>query len=350
MRKSFLLAIVGLALFGCGNKEQASKQDDTSAVKEETIKKPIKVMSITKDTIPIDEQYTATINAYDKVFLAPNMPGRIKDVKVEVNDYVRSGQRVVDMDNNQLVQLEVNFENVKKELQRMDTLIKYGSISQQAYDQAKASYDATKASLSNMRENTVLNSPFSGIVTARYYDDNEIYSGSPNTTEGKAAIVVIESISKLKVEVNMSERFYPLVKKGLKTRLTTDIYPKEEFEGTVSLVYPTIDPNTRTFTVEITIPNSDHRLRPGMFARVEVNLGEKSAIVVPSSSVLMLDGTNKRYVYVEKNGKAVYVEVELGVRFDDRLEIISDKIKEGDKLIVSGHVNLNNGDSVDVSN
>ncbi|MFV0484138.1 MAG: efflux RND transporter periplasmic adaptor subunit [Bacteroidales bacterium] len=350
MRKSFLAVIVMLSLFGCGSKETTEKsQDSTQTSQEAELKKPVKVSVINRETIQIEEQYTATINAYDKVFLAPNMPGRIKDVKVEVNDFVRRGQRVVDMDNSQLIQLEVNFENVKKELQRMDTLIKYGSISQQSYDQTKASYDATKANLTNLRENTVLNSPFSGIITARYYDDNEIYSGSPNTTEGKAAIVVIESINKLKVEVNMSERFYPTVKKGQKARLTTDIYANEKFEGSVSLVYPTIDPDTRTFTVEITIPNGDLRLRPGMFARVNINLGEESAIVVPSAAVLMLDGTNKRYVFLEKGGKAEYVEVQIGTRFDDKLEIISDKIKEGDNLIVSGQINLNNGDLLKVT-
>ncbi len=346
MKKSFLFVLAALAFLGCASQGE-SKQDNLHA-ENESIRKPVKVSLISRDTISVEEKYTATISAYDKVFLAPNIPGRIKDLKVEVNDFVEKGQRIVDMDKSQLVQLEVNFANIKKELQRMDTLIKYGSISEQAYDQVKASYEVSKASLENLRENTVLNSPFSGIVTARYYDDNEIYSGSPNTSEGKPAIVVIESIKQLKVKVNMSERFYPLVKNGLKARLLTDIYPDETFEGLVSLVYPTIDANTRTFTVEITIPNEDLRLRPGMFARVNVNLGQAVAVVVPSSAVLMLDGTNKRYVFLAKNGKAEYVEVQIGRRFDDQLEIISDKIKVGDQLIVAGQLNINNNDPIQV--
>lgn len=344
MKRNLLMgtAMLILAACGCGEKN-AEQQEQTK------IAKPVKTCKIANETVPVEEEYTATINAYDKVYLAPNLPGRIKNIKVEVNDDVKKGQRVVDMDNSQLVQLEVNFENIKKEMARMETLIKHGATSQQAYDQTKASYQATKTSLDNLRENTVLNAPFSGIVTGRYYDDNEIYSGSPNV-DGKAAIITIESIDKLKVEVNMSERFFPSVKKGLKTTLSTDIYASETFSGTVSLVYPTIDPDTRTFTSEITIPNKDHRLRPGMFARVNVKLGEKEALVVPASAVLMLDGTNKRYIYLEKNGKAKYVEVKLGTRFDDRLEIISEEIKPGDNLIVSGQVNLNNGDLLEIKN
>ncbi len=344
MRNRFLLGLSFLALMACSEKKQ-----DAKVTTEELVKKPVKTTPVVLETIQIEENYTATINAYDKVYLAPNMPGRIKDVKVEVNDHVKKGQRIVNMDNSQLVQLEVNFANLEKDLARMDTLIKYEAISQQVYDQTRASYQATKASLNNLRENTVLNAPFSGVVTGRYYDDNEIYSGSPNVA-GKSAIVTIEAIDKLKVEVNMSERFYPKVKNGLKTTLTTDIYPNEKFEGEVSLVYPTIDPATRTFTVEITIPNTDHRLRPGMFSKVDVNLGEKKAIMVPASTVMILDGTNQRYVFVEKNGKAKFVKVKLGARFDDRLEIISDEIKLGDHLIVAGQVNLNNEDLVEVKN
>ncbi len=341
MKKILLLGITALLIASCGSKEQTAQNDAA------TMRKPIKTTTVVREVIQVEENYTATINAYDKVYLAPNTPGRIKDVKVEVNDYVKKGQRVVDMDNSQLIQLEVNFANIEKEMARMDTLIKYGSISQQVYDQTKATYDATKASLTNLRENTVLNAPFSGIVTGRYYDDNEIYSGSPNVN-GKAAVVTIESIERLKVAINMSERFYPVVKNGLKTILTTDIYPNEKFEGEVSLVYPTIDPATRTFTVEITIPNKDRRLRPGMFSKVDVKLGEKETIVVPASTVMMLDGTNQRYVFVERNGAAKFVKVDIGTRFDDRLEIMSDEINEGDHLVVYGQVNLNDGDLVEV--
>ncbi|MFV0553073.1 MAG: efflux RND transporter periplasmic adaptor subunit [Mangrovibacterium sp.] len=342
MRKILFLGVAALMLASCGSKDAA-----TTAT--ETVKKPVKTIAVSREVIQVEENYTATINAYDKVYLAPNTPGRIKDVMVEVNDVVKKGQLVVKMDASQLVQLEVNFANLEREMARMDTLIKYGSISQQMYDQTKTSYQATKASLLNLRENTVLNAPFGGVVTGRYYDDNEIYGGSPNAN-GKAAIVTIEAIDRLKVEVNMSERFYPVVKNGLKAMLTTDIYPGEKFEGVVSLVYPTIDPSTRTFTVEITIPNADGKLRPGMFSKVDVNLGEKEAIVVPASTVMMLDGTNQRYVFVEKNGTAKFVKVQLGTRFDDRLEIYSDQIKVGDHLVVAGQVNLNDGDQVEVKN
>ncbi len=341
MRNTFLTITTALVLVSCGTKKADQSQTDV-------VKKTVKVTTLEPEVIEINEEYTATINAYDKVYLAPNMPGRIKEIKVEVNDKVSKGQQVVQMDASQLVQMEVQFSNLEKEMVRMDSLIAYGSISQQVYDQTDAQYRATKASLENLRENTIIKSPFNGLVTGRFYENSEIYGGTPNTNDGKAAILTIEQIEKLKVTVNMSERFFPLVKSGLKTKLTTDVYGKEEFEGTVTLVYPTIDPSTRTFTVEITIPNGNLKLRPGMFARVKVNLGEKETLVVPASAVLMLEGTSNRYVFIEENGKAKHIDVTLGERFDAKLEINSDAIKPGIKLITSGQSKLNNGDLIQV--
>ncbi len=344
MRKNFIVIATALILMSCGSNDKSATSSQSDIVQ----KKTVKVTELQPQVIEINESYTATINSYDKVYLAPNMPGRIKEIMVEVNDKVRKGQQVVQMDASQLIQLEVQFANLQKEMNRMDTLIAYGSISQQIYDQTEAQYRATKASLQNLRENTSLISPFNGLVTGRFYEDSEIYSGAPNTSEGKAAILTIEQIEKLKVVVNMSERFFPLVKPGLKTLLTTDIYHGEEFEGAVSLVYPTIDAQTRTFTVEITIPNINLKLRPGMFARVKVNLGEKETLVAPASAVLMLEGTSNRYVFVEENGKARHIDVTLGERFDDKLEIISGELKPGSKLITSGQSKLNNGDLIEV--
>ncbi len=343
MKYKFLAILAAsLLIMSCSSSKEKEQTDEAPA------KKTVKVTTLQPEVIEIDEQYTATINAFDKVYLAPNMPGRIKEIKVEVNDRVRKNQEVVKMDASQLIQMEVQFANLEKEMARMDSLIAYGSISQQVYDQTDAQYRATKANLDNLRENTIIKSPFNGLVTGRYYEDSEIYGGTPNTNDGKAAILTIEQIEKLKVVVNMSERFFPLVKTGLKTKLTTDVYGNEEFVGTVSLVYPTIDPSTRTFTVEITIPNGNLKLRPGMFARVSVNLGEKETIVAPASAVLMLEGTSNRYVFIEENGQAKHVDVKLGKRFDDKLEIISEHIKPGDKLITSGQSKLNNGDLIQV--
>lgn len=345
MKNLLLLAVFLITLAACQNtenSEQKTTQQTKSAVKT------VKVKTFTLDTIPVIAKHTATINAYDKVFLAPTIPGRIKSIDVEVNDKVRTGQKIIQMDDTQLIQMQIQFNNLEKEMHRMDTLIAYESVSQQLYDQTKSQYDAMKENLENMKENTIMSSPFSGVVTGRFYDENEIYLGSPNTQEGKPAIVTIEQINKLKVKISVSERYFPMFKNDLEATLISDIYPNRTFAGKVSLIYPTINPTTRTFTTEITIPNNDLALRPGMFSRVEVKLNEKVAITAPSSTILTLSGTSEKYVYIIRNNVAQMVKIEIGERFDDFFEIISDEIRVGDQLVVAGQTKLDNGDKVSI--
>lgn len=351
MKRILIISLLALLMFACGGnpKDKATLETVENTTEKVTEKaKNVRVMTLEEKTIDIQQEYTAGINAFDKVYLAPTMPGRIVDVRVEVTDKVLKDQLVVLMDDAQLLQLKVQYENLKKEMERMDTLIAYGSISEQIYDQTEAQYIATKSSYENMLENTKLLAPFNGIVTGRYFEDNEIYNGQPNTQAGKAAIVTIEHIEKLKVKVNMSARYFPLVKNGLEATLKTDIYPGKEFKGKVSLVYPTIDPQTRTFTVEITFPNKDLTLRPGMYAKVKVKLDEKEALVVPASTVMMQEGTANRFIFILDGDKAKRVAVELGERFDDKLEIISEENLVGQQVIIAGQSKLENGDLVAV--
>ena len=347
MKKVILFGTMALMVAACGNKSE--KAEPTAPVAVEEKAKNVRIMDLESSTIDILEETTATINAFEKVYLAPTIAGRIHDVKVDVNDMVKENQLVVEMDDAQLKQMKVQLDNLEKEMVRMDTLIQYGSVSEQIYDQTKMQYETLKVNYQNMLDNTRMSSPIDGIVTERYFDNNEIYGGAPNTQVGKAAILVVEQINKLEVVMNMSSRYFPLVKKGLEARLFSDIYPDKEFYGEVSLVYPTIDPMTRTFTVEITIPNKDLILRPGMYAKVQVKLGEKDALVVPSSAVLMQDGTANRFIFINNDGVAQRVPVELGARFDDRLEILSEIDLVGKQLVVAGQSKLNNGDKIAIN-
>ena len=89
------------------------------------------------------------------------------------------------MDRTQLYQLELQLSNLQKDLDRIDTLLKSGSAKQQQYDQMKTQYDVLKTNVDFMKENTLLKSPFPGVVTGKYFEDGEMYSGSPDHTVGK---------------------------------------------------------------------------------------------------------------------------------------------------------------------
>ena len=131
--------------------------------------------------------------------------------------------------------------------------------------------------------------------------------------------------------------------------LKSSLFPDRVFEGTVSIVYPTIDPASRTFTVEVKIPNDDESLRPGMYGTINFFIGNTETVVAPAIAVLKLQGANDRYVFVNKDGKAKRVPVILGKRFEDKVELISDQIQEGDELIVVGQGRLVDGSPVSVT-
>jgi len=265
-----------------------------------------------------------------------------------VGDRVNKGDKLFLMDRTQLYQLELQLSSLSKDLNRMDTLLKTGSIKQQQYDQLKTQYDVTKTNVDFMTENSLLTSPFNAVVTGKYFENGEIYSGAPTTQSGRSAVVAVMQVNPLKVNVNISEQYYPLIKNGMKAEVNADVYKNEKFTGTVFRISPTINSATRSFNVEMELPNRNELLKPGMFVRVSMDLGEVETFVVPANTVLVQEGTNIRYVFIEKNNVAERIEVVLGKRFDDQLEIISTTIKEGDMLVTEGQARLINGDKVEI--
>jgi RND family efflux transporter MFP subunit len=230
----------------------------------------------------------------------------------------------------------------------MDTLLQYGSITEQAYDQMKSQVETTKLVLENLEENTLLRAPYSGVITGKYYNDGELYTPAPNTPVGKAALVSMIKVDPVKVLVNLSEKYIPLIKEGMKATVTTDVYPNESFQGTVFRIHPTVSVATRTFTIEVKVPNRSQKLAPGMFARVSLKLGETEALIVPSIAVMQQTGTNQRYVMLHENGTARKVVVQIVKRHDDQLEISSPEIQGGEQLIYAGQSRLENGTPVNV--
>jgi RND family efflux transporter MFP subunit len=351
MNRNFLSLIIAgsILLTACGQKGKpaGSKASDTTAVAASAI--PVRVTPVVKTKIARTIDYTATIQAYEEVNMAPSTPGRVDKIYVEVGDRVQKGQRLFLMDRTQYYANKIQLANLEKDLARMDTLMKLGSIKAQTYDQTKAQYEVTKTNVDFMEDNTLLEAPFRGIITGKYLEDGELYSGAPSAS-GKSAVVTLMQISPVKVTVSISEQYFPQVKNGMKTRVIADVYPDREFEGKIFRVHPTINPMSRTFDTEISIPNSNELLRPGMFARVAIDMGEVETFVVSSDAVMMQQGTNERFIFVIEGNVASRRSVKIGKRFDDKVEIAEGDLKEGDNLVTDGQARLAEGLTVEIMN
>ena len=215
-----------------------------------------------------------------------------------------------------------------------------GGVSKVEYDNAKMQLDVYSTQYKQLVENTQLISPISGVVTARNYDDGDMYSsGNP--------VLTIEQTNPVKLLVNVSENYWKQVKKGMSVDITLDAYEGEAFSGKVTIVYPSIDAITHTFPVEVTISNPAQKVRPGMFARATINYGDKNHVLVPDEAIVKQIGAGDRYVYVYKNGKVSYNKVELGKHIGTKYEIFSG-VNPGDEVVIAGQTRLTNGKEVEV--
>ena len=344
MIKNVILSTLASAvLAGCSGKKDSDK--DTSVV--EAI--PVKVQKLEKENIARTLDYTANLQADEQVYYAPAATGRIEKIYVEVGDRIKKGQLLVEMDRTNLQQAEVQLKNLETEYNRAKMLNETQSISKQAYDAAVTQYEVAKSNVDFLKENTRMLAPFNGVVTGKYFENGEVYTGAAFGGASKPSIIAIEKINPLKAYVNLSEQYFLSVKKGTKVELKSSLYPDRIFEGQVSIVYPTIDPASRTFTVEVKIPNDDEALRPGMYGTINFFIGNTETVVVPAIAVLKLQGANDRYVFINKDGKAKRVSVNLGKRFEDKIELISDEIQEGDELIVVGQGRVIDGSPITIT-
>lgn len=341
------MAIAAMLLASCSGK------GDNNAQKQEEL--PIvKIQAVYDEEVKQTAEYTATVEAFKTNNISSNNGARIKRLLVDVGSFVRAGQSVVILDDTNvdqqriaIDQQNISLANVKRDLERAKELLKIGGGTQQAVDQLQAQYDAqaraidaSRRSLQNMRENTVLTSPVSGVVTQRNYNNGDLPAGLP--------ILVIEQQQPLKVIVNVNESDFPKVHRGMGVEVRLDTYGDEVFPGQVYLIHPAIDPSTRTFQVEVTIPNANNRVHSGMFARVLFNYGTKRNVVVPDRAIQKQTGSGVRYVYVYNNGTVEFREVQLGQRMENRYEVLGG-LNGGTQVVVEGQSRLSNGARVQVA-
>lgn len=345
MKKYVAWGVLFLAiatLHGCGQPEASQPEEAAAKVY------PVKVQPLQKKDITRTLDFTANLSPFEEVHLAPASPGRIDRILVDVADRVKEGQTLVEMDRTQLQQSRIQLQNARSNFLRLDTLYKLGSTSEQQYEQVRTQYDVARSNVEFLEENTTLESPISGIVTGRYFEPREMYSGAPNTPDGKPAVLSLMQINPLKAYVNISERYFPEIRNNMKAGVKLDMYPDKSFSGRIYRVHPTVDEATRTFKAEVLVDNDDEKLRPGMFARVMLDLQQDQAVLVPAIAVLQQEGTNNRYIFITNNDTARRINVDLGKRYDDRVEIISADLKEGMQVITAGQANLEEGARVKV--
>ena len=338
--RTIMIAGAVVAAAGCGNSgKKEAQQTASEVVKENPV---VSVEQVHVREVPQIATYTSTVQAYVKNNIAPQMTGRITKINAEIGDFVKKGQILAEIDKAQLLQAQLQLQNKEVELQRLKSLYEAGGLSKSDLDAIELAYNVAKTQVDNLMENTILRSPIDGVVTARNYDAGDLYGMS-------APIYTVEQIVPVKLLVGISESDYTKVKKGDAIEITADAIPGKVFYGKVEKIYPTIDPVTRTFTVEVVVDNKYKTLRPGMFARVAVNFGSNNNVVVPDVAVVKQQGSGERFIYVlNEDGTVTYQKVVLGRRMGAEYEVL-EGLKDGARIVTGGQIRLKDGVKVTVN-
>jgi len=337
MKKLKLIGIAAIIaatlLTSCGKKAA-----DTATGKTDPVAK-VRVAQATLQDVLQTAEFTTTVQPESKNNIA-GTAGRIKKLFVEVGDRVSKGQKLAQMDDANVANLQTQIANIRVTYQRVEELLKVGGASQQDFDNIKLQLNVAETNLATLEENTFLVSPINGIITARYFDEGDLFAPS------QYPIYTVMQMNPLKLKINVSESYFTRVKLGMKATVSFDILNGETFEGRVNLIYPTIDELTRSFTVEIGLANNAMKIRPGMYGKVTLNFGTAQNIVIPDKAVIKQQGTDHRYAYVLNADNTVsYRQIVLGRRMSATYEILSG-IADGDKVVIDGITGLIDGKKV----
>ena len=331
--KTLIVGGVCVASMAC----QSKKSAETAVVVEEKPQVTTEVVNL--QDVEQQSTFTGNVEGFAVNNITPQQPRRIARLLVDVGDHVRAGQKLAEMENSALAQAKAQYDNNKANFERADELYKFGGESKANWESMKTAYEVSKLTYENMLENTSLISPISGLVTARNYDVGDMVVASP--------IFVVQQINPVKIYINVSESLYSYIKKGMSVDVELDAIPEKKFEGKVSRITPLIDPQTRTFEVELTVANGKEEIKPGMYARATMSYGSRKNVVVPDRAVVKMMGSGDRFIYVLKaDGTVSYQKVELGRRMNDKFEVLSG-VADGDEVVVSGQSALKNGIAVE---
>jgi membrane fusion protein, multidrug efflux system len=322
----------------------------TTATPPETVSTAIVGEEKWQDTL----RAIGSIAAVQGVMVTPDIPGAVREIAFESGALVAKADLLVRLDTSseeaQLRAIDAQVELARINLARVRTLRADNTVSQSELDSAEALFKQNQANADTIHatiEKKTIRAPFAGRLGIRQVNLGQyLETGKP--------IVSLQSLAPIYVEFSLPQQELAKLKTGMKVRLTTDAYPEQQFEGTLTAINPDLDQGTRSVSLQATLDNVDQLLRPGMFARVEVLLPEAQAVlVIPATSVLSAPFGDSVYVVESKsdadrqNQKLVVRQqfVRIGRARGDFLAVETG-LKPGDRIVSSGIFKLRNGMTV----
>ncbi|MBO1111263.1 efflux RND transporter periplasmic adaptor subunit [Bordetella petrii] len=286
-----------------------------------------------------------SLRSDESVVLRPEVAGRIQHIDFQEGQPVKQGQVLIRLDDSvpraELDQARANLALAQSHYRRAVDLQGRGFVSQQARDEAASNLKVQQAAaaLAQARlDKMTIRAPFAGIVGLRSMSVGDYVDQGQD-------LAPLEAIDPLKVDFRVPEMYFGKVKVGQALTVRLDALPGEERQGQVYAVSPLVDAGGRSILLRATVPNPDSRLRPGMFARVQLLFGADQVLAVPEAA--LAPSGQSQYVFNVRQGRAHRAEVTLGERRDGKVEILTG-VAAGDQVVVAGFQRLTDGAPVEI--
>ncbi len=345
-RKIFLIGGVILIILVALIVKNRAALNSTSGSSSITTAYSVSVVAAARQSLEDKISVVGTINGFNDVVVLSETQGRVVKVDVEVGDYKKAGEVLVEVDSElkeaAYKAAKVTYEKAKKDLERYEALYKEHSISDTQIEQARWSYESADAQYVVARRqlnDTRITTPISGIVTARYVNVGTMVMGAPQATQ----IANIVDISKLKAKVNVAEQDLFKVHVGDAVDVATDLFPHITFPGTVFTVSSKGD-DGHMYPVEVLLGNPKLQLKAGMFVTVTFKpKATAAALLVPREA--LVGSLQDAKLYVVKDNIAKLRPVTVTKQVGTNIEI-TDGLQEGELVVVDGQDNLSDSVSV----
>jgi RND family efflux transporter MFP subunit len=330
-----VVAIIAFKIIGGTSSSDQRKQPAPIVKIEQPHRETIfNALKFTGDVIPIQQA-----NIFSKV------SGNLEKVYTDMGTYVQKGQLLAQIDTTEIYQqfqqMSATYQNAKLTYQRNKDLSEQNLIAKQDLDNAEAAMKVASANFEAARirlDYARITAPFSGFITKRFLDPGAL------VTSNNATMFTLMDLNAMKIIVNVLEKDIPLAKIGKKASVTVDAFPGKEFYGSVGRISEAVDLSTRTMDVEVDIPNSEHLLKPGMFASVTIIVNERGkAITVPTQAILK--DAKGFFLYIVNDKTAKRISVNPGIEQDTRTEILSG-LNGNESIITTGQQFVKDGGQV----
>lgn len=302
---------------------------------------PVEAAPVTAGPLTLSIPTVGTLRSNESVILSPEVAGRVAELNIEEGGRVAAGAMVAVLDQSvykaELAQAQASLELSRANYKRAEELLEKNAGTIRARDEAQAalSNDQAAVALAQARlEKTVLTAPFDGVVGLRQVSVGQYLApGDP--------IVNLEDIDPLKVDFRVAEIYFAVVKVGQPIEIAIDAFPEESFLGEVYAIDPLIDVNGRAIVIRARVPNTDDKLRPGLFARVNLIYESRERVLFIPEQALIPQG-EEQSVFRIVDGKATMTKVTIGERVGATVEI-RDGLAEGDLVVTAGQIKLQDG-------